>query len=240
LFRKSGKPDLRCSAGWQVGTKGWSLRSNQGMMLVMRAVLRFGAKFQRKRHRLVSSAHGIERGLARKHGTGDGEEAIADGAESTGMTVTAMAQRGVFGSAPWIVLHGDTGPVIEGVGEALMGRLSSLDDLRLARAFSDRGDAAQTPQSVVISAPQGIPSLCEQRGEYDPSDSGKDLRIVKSRCSPFGPVSPASTPASRSVKRSRRASASAICRLTSSSRLATDCTWATAASMVPAATVMAG
>jgi len=54
----------------------------------------------------------IEGSLAFEHGAGDAEEAIGDGAERASMTVTPMTQRGVFRSAPRIVLNGDPGPVI--------------------------------------------------------------------------------------------------------------------------------
>jgi hypothetical protein len=48
-------------------------------------------------------------------------------------------------------------------------------------ASGHRRDAAQIAQSVVVSPAQGFPSLCEQRGEDDSSDSGQgseDRRVM--------------------------------------------------------------
>ena len=53
--------------------------------------------------------------------------------------------------------------------------------LGLAGAPGHRRDAAQVAQSVVVSPAQGFPSLCEQRGEDDPSDSrqgSEDRRVM--------------------------------------------------------------
>ena len=72
------------------------------------------------------------------------------------MTVTTLAECGVLGAASGVVPYGDAGPVIDGVGEALMGGLSSLDDLGLARSLGDRRDPAQAAQRVIISALQGL------------------------------------------------------------------------------------
>ncbi|KPL51899.1 hypothetical protein ABB55_06390 [Prosthecomicrobium hirschii] len=73
--------------------------------------------------------------------------------------------------------------MVDGVGEALMGGLSTLDDLGLARSFGDRCDPAQAAQRVIISALQGLPGFCQQRGEDDPSDArqGSEDRHVTLR-----------------------------------------------------------
>src|SRR6202011_1716694 len=57
-----------------------------------------------------------EGGLAFEHGAGDGEEAVANRAERTGVTMTALSQGGIFGAASRVVLHGAPGPMIKGIG----------------------------------------------------------------------------------------------------------------------------
>ena len=86
----------------------------------------------------------VEDGLVIEHGTGDGEQAVGDGAEGTGMTMAALAQGAILFSASGIVLYGDPGPVIDGVGEAPVGCQAADHDLALTGASGDRCDATQT------------------------------------------------------------------------------------------------
>ncbi len=87
------------------------------------------------------------------------------------MAVTPAAKGGILGLTSRIVLNGNACPVVHGIGEAIMAGLPSDNDAALARPLGDGCDSSQTAQSGVIAPQQGIPSLCEQRGEDDPSDS---------------------------------------------------------------------
>ena len=49
------------------------------------------------------------------------------------MAMTSASKFGVFGAAARIVLNGDTGPMVDGVGEAVVAGLSSDDDAALFR-----------------------------------------------------------------------------------------------------------
>ena len=121
---------------------------------------------------------GIEHGLVFEHGAG--EQAVWDGSQGSGVPVAAVAEGGVFGAACGIVLHGDVRPMIDGVAEPEVSGEAADDDLALAGAFGDRGDARQAPEGMVVSSLQGIEGLCEQRGEDDPADSwqGSEDRLV--------------------------------------------------------------
>jgi hypothetical protein len=64
-----------------------------------------------------------------------------------------------------IVLRGDASPVVEGIPEARITGESSRDDTALTGSLGDRCGAAKG------SSLEGFPSLCEQRGEDDPTVS---------------------------------------------------------------------
>jgi len=87
------------------------------------------------------------------------------------MTMPPAAQRGIFGLASRIVLDGNTRPVVHGVGKPVAAGLPADDNAAFARPFGHGRDSGQTAQSGVVAPQQGIPSLCEQRGEDDPSNS---------------------------------------------------------------------
>src|SRR5207245_5829872 len=69
-----------------------------------------------------------------------------------------------------VMLDGAPGPVIEGLMQAIVAGMSPDHDAALAAAAGDRGDARQHPQGVVISRPQRLAGLGEQRGDVDPSE----------------------------------------------------------------------
>jgi hypothetical protein len=71
------------------------------------------------------------------------------------------------------VLQGDARPVVEGIPESRITGESSRDDTALAGAPGDRCCATKGPQGVIVSSPEGFPSLCEQRGEDDPTVSSQ-------------------------------------------------------------------
>ena len=97
------------------------------------------------------------------------------------MAMTSASEFGVFGAAARIVLNGDTGPMVDGVGEAVVAGLSSDDDAALSGPLGDRRDSCETAQGGVVASLQGIRGFCEQRGEDGPSHSRQgceDLRVM--------------------------------------------------------------
>jgi hypothetical protein len=113
----------------------------------------------------------VEGSAGFQHGAGDVEEAVCDGSQGSAVAVASTSQGGVFRSAFGVALNSDAGPVVHGVGEAVMAGLSSCDDAALARPLGNGRDAGQTAQGGVIASLQGIEGFCEQRGEDDPSYS---------------------------------------------------------------------
>src|SRR5271166_1740733 len=136
-------------------------------------------------HRLARGHLGFERGVEEgsvfQHGAGDIEEAIGDRSEGAAMAVTPAAQRGVLGLACRIKLNSDTRPVVHDISKPVTAGLPSDDNAALAGLLGDGRDSGQTAQSGVVAPFKAIPSLCEQRGEDDPSHSRqgcKDFHVM--------------------------------------------------------------
>ena len=53
---------------------------------------------------------------------------------------------GLFLPASRVVLHGDAGPVVEGVGEAIVAGLAAHDGAALSGSLGHRRDPCQTSQ----------------------------------------------------------------------------------------------
>jgi hypothetical protein len=87
------------------------------------------------------------------------------------VAVTTLSQSSVLGAAARIVLSGDARPMVEGIPEPRITGESSRDDTAFAGALGDRRSATKGPQGVIVSSLEGFPSLCEQRGEDDPTVS---------------------------------------------------------------------
>ena len=105
------------------------------------------------------------------------------------MTMTPAPQGGIFSAASCIMLHGDPRPMVHGIGEPVMAGLPPDDDAAFARSLGDRRDSGQAAQGGVIAPLQGIPSLCKQRGEDDPSNSRQgceDFHVMLLRLPRFG------------------------------------------------------
>src|SRR6516162_7783083 len=103
------------------------------------------------------------------------------GPQSPTMTMPPAAQGSVFGFAPWIMLNGDARPMVHGVGKPVAAGLPPDNDATFARPLGDGRDSGQTAQSGVVAPLQAIPSLCEQRGEDNPSHSRqgcKDFNVM--------------------------------------------------------------
>ncbi len=97
------------------------------------------------------------------------------------MAVTAETQGGVLSAAARIVLHGNACPVVESVPEPRITGEPSRDDAGLSGTLGDRSSATKRPQGVIVSSLEGFPSLCEQRGEDDPTVSwqgGEDRSVA--------------------------------------------------------------
>jgi hypothetical protein len=95
--------------------------------------------------------------------------AVGDRAQRAGVAVATSAPGGVFLAAARVALHGDAGPVVGGVGEAVVGGLAAEHDPRLAGSLGDRRDATQTAERVVVSSLQGAGGSSEPRGDDDPA-----------------------------------------------------------------------
>ena len=90
-------------------------------------------------------------------------------------------------SAAYLVLlgasccNGDARPVVHGVSEPVTAGLPSDDNAALAGLLGDGRDSGQTAQSGVVAPFKAVPSLCEQRGEDNPSNSRqgrKDFHVM--------------------------------------------------------------
>ena len=110
-------------------------------------------------------------GAVAKHCAGDVKQPIADRAEGACVAVTTEAQSGVLGAAARIVLRGNACPVVESVPKPRITGEPSRDDAALSGTLGDRSSATKSPQGVIVSSLEGFPSLCEQRGEDDPTVS---------------------------------------------------------------------
>jgi hypothetical protein len=98
-----------------------------------------------------------------QHSAGDGEQAVADAAQSSAMGVATLSQLGIASSAQLVMLDRDARPMVDGGAQAEMAGLAHEDHAALAAAPGDRRDAAQATQAVIVSSLQGLPGLGEQR-----------------------------------------------------------------------------
>ena len=134
---------------------------------------------------------GVEQGAIFEHGASDVEEAICNRSQSPAMTMPPAAEGGVFGFARWIMLNGDARPMVHGVGKPVTTGLPSDDNGALAGLLGDRRNSGQIAQRGVVAPFQAIPSLCEQRGEDNPSHSRQgceDFHVMLLRCLPRPPL----------------------------------------------------
>ena len=91
------------------------------------------------------------------------------------MTVTAGAKSRVFCLASRVVLHGDAGPVVDGVAQADVGGLAHEHDAALAGALGDGSHPRQASKRSIVAPLQGLEGLGQQRGKDNPSDSRQRL-----------------------------------------------------------------
>src|SRR5947209_1851476 len=150
------------------GRRNGRLRSNKGMRFTDRqSPARFG-NWAIRRLSIERRAQGIE-------------QTIPDTAQGPRVTVAAAPQRIVTSPGGGIVLNGDARPVMDGVLQPFVAGKTTDHEALFAAAPGDRGRACQGPQGVVISCPQRLRSLGEQRGENDSADSwpgAKDRHVM--------------------------------------------------------------
>src|SRR3954464_6209128 len=103
------------------------------------------------------------------------------------MTVAAGAKGRVFRLASRVVLHGDAGPVVDGIAQADVGGLAHEHDATLAGSLGDGSYARQASKRLVVSPLQGLERLGKQRSEDNPSDPWQRWRIVTSHGSGLCP-----------------------------------------------------
>ena len=89
----------RRSGRRQVGTQGWSLRSNTGMFCGSGG--------------LLLGITGVKHGLPVEHRAGHREQAVGNAAQGAPVAVTSLAQFGIATAAERIVLDSNPGPVID-------------------------------------------------------------------------------------------------------------------------------
>ena len=95
--------------------------------------------------------------------------------------MAALAQRIITSPGGGIVLNGDPRPVMDGVLQPFVAGKATDHEALFAATPGDRGGACQGPQGVVISCPQRLRGLGEQRGENDSADSwpgAKDRHVM--------------------------------------------------------------
>jgi hypothetical protein len=156
----SGLLDHACaqhSGRRQVGTQGWSLRSNTGMFC--------GSG------RLLLGTTRVKHGLLVEHRASHREQPVGNAAEGAPVAVTALAQFGIAAAAERIVLDSNPGPVIDRAAQSHMAGLAHDNDAALAATLGHRGDPGEGSQGVIISPSQGLCCLSEERGEDNPSDT---------------------------------------------------------------------
>ena len=66
--------------------------------------------------------------------------------------------------------------MVDGVAQSDVRRVAHDDDVRLAAALSNRCDAGQCPEALIVAAAERPRSFGEQCGEVDPADPGQGLQ----------------------------------------------------------------
>ena len=106
-----------------------------------------------------------------KHGDGDGEDAVHDSSESSGVSVTSVAKPAVVLLEVRVCEDGDACPMMESVVEGQRAS-SPHEDLwsllaTLTTFFGDGSDAAETSEGVEISETKGVVGVTEHGSEHD-------------------------------------------------------------------------
>ena len=75
------------------------------------------------------------------------------------MAVTSGSEGVVFGPARGVTLNRDARPVVEGVPQTFIARVSARHDATLAASSRHWGSAGQSAQSMVVSSLQSFRSF---------------------------------------------------------------------------------
>ncbi len=124
---------------------------------------------------------GLEERLTLEHGAGDGEQAVADGAEGSAVAASPASKGSVLGAADRVALDGDAGPVVYCVAEARMRGQSANHGDGLAGSSGDGRDAGEASERAVVASLDEVRRFGEQRGEDGSTDSGEggeDCRVA--------------------------------------------------------------
>ena len=151
--RRHPGPDLRVPLWWKAGrdegmvacgrTKGCSRRGTVGQA---RLVLR------------------IEEDLMVEQRAGERQQSIGEAPQGVAMAVPLAPELGIARTTDRLDLGRDARPVIDGVLQSLVARISSNHEEELATALGYRSHTGQCAQGVIISAPQRLAGLGEQHG----------------------------------------------------------------------------
>ena len=97
------------------------------------------------------------------------------------MSVATGAERPVLVVADRIALGGDTGPVVGGVAQPVVGRLSPCHEHALTRTAGDWSHPAETAKCVVVPSPRtaSLPSASSVASTLLPMP-GNDSRMAAS------------------------------------------------------------
>jgi len=124
----------------------------------------------------VRSLRRVVEGLIPKHGDGDGEDAVHDSSESSGVAVTSVAKPAVVLLEVRVCEDGDACPMMESIIEGQRAS-SSHEDLRsllatLTAFFGDGSYTAEASKGIEISETNGVVGVTEHGSEHDGADAG--------------------------------------------------------------------
>ena len=111
--------------------------------------------------------------MVSKHRYGDGENAVHDTSESSGVAVASGAKAVVVLLGVWVAKDGDPGPMIESIVEGLRACSPQEDLATFAALFGDGSDTAEAPESLEISKTNGVVGIAENGSEHEGADAGK-------------------------------------------------------------------
>ena len=126
--------------------------------------------FRRIRGRV--GVFGLVLGLARleecavaEHGAGDAEEAVADDAQCLSVGLSPSSGAVVLGAGFGVSPHGDSGPVVDGVGESVVPGPALADGLPVAGPDGDGGYSGEASQGCVVALAYGLFGFGQEGGE---------------------------------------------------------------------------
>jgi hypothetical protein len=92
--------------------------------------------------------------------------------------VTAPSDGCVFGAALAIILHGDSGPAIHGIGQSRMAGKASDDDTHRPEGLVTRANAGQAAQAGVIAALHRIQAPAMSVASMMPSSGSGRIAVI--------------------------------------------------------------